>query len=426
MLLAPTNSRTWAPRVKCIIFDEIHSIGQADDGVVWEQLLLLAPCRMIGLSATVGNPKEFTDWLASTQKNIGVPLKLIKHNQRYSDLRKFAYRPPQSFVFKGLSATRQQKAILEAESIDGLRFIHPITSLLNGQRQMPEDLSLEPRDCYLLWKSMIKHASDRFPLPKELDPGRAMPSFVRRSDVFHWEAGLKKVLLSWMKEAQSPLESVRSDLIKLSVSYISPDGNDEHKDESETSRSADNNVKVITDKSLSYEEAMSKDQLCESAFSLLVGLHEKNALPALLFNYERFMCEQLAIATLRALEKVENEYKEGATWKHKLKEYEKYEAMKAKQASAAERSKKAGKRRMQSIDESEPDSANQGPHQFESFHPDRPLQQFSLANLQKLTWTELMDEIEDMREHVNPALLEALTRGIGVHHAGLNRHYRQW
>lgn len=86
MLLAPTNAKSWAPRVKWIIFDEIHSISQAQDGVVWEQLLLLAPCPIIALSATVGNPTEFCDWLTETQKALGQKLTMIQHSTRYSDL----------------------------------------------------------------------------------------------------------------------------------------------------------------------------------------------------------------------------------------------------------------------------------------------------------------------------------------------------
>jgi ATP-dependent RNA helicase DDX60 len=52
MILSPSNSKTWTPRIKTIIFDEVHSIGQAHSGVVWEQLLLMAPCQVIALSAS--------------------------------------------------------------------------------------------------------------------------------------------------------------------------------------------------------------------------------------------------------------------------------------------------------------------------------------------------------------------------------------
>jgi superfamily II RNA helicase len=59
MLLAPANAKTWASQIKRIIFDKIHCIGQANDGVVWEQLLLLSPCPIIALSATVDSTQRF-------------------------------------------------------------------------------------------------------------------------------------------------------------------------------------------------------------------------------------------------------------------------------------------------------------------------------------------------------------------------------
>lgn len=49
MLLAPENARVWSSKIRRIIFDEIHCIGQAEDGLVWEQLLLLSPCPIIAL-----------------------------------------------------------------------------------------------------------------------------------------------------------------------------------------------------------------------------------------------------------------------------------------------------------------------------------------------------------------------------------------
>lgn len=248
MLLSPNNAKTWAPRVKSIIFDEIHSIGQSDDGVVWEQLLLLAPCRIIALSATVGNPNEFADWLSITQKCLGVDLKLIKHDQRYSDLRKFFYSPPKKFDFQGLSRPKQ-KAILDHEFVQGLQPVHPVTSILNRQRLMSEDLSLEPRDCYLLWKCMVNDASSEFPVPNELSPKHSLPSFIRRSDVFEWEGRLKRFLSTWMTNPGSPFEKVRKDL----VSIFSP--------------SAQNSLLKI--------KTLREDSLATSVFPLLVDLPQQ-------------------------------------------------------------------------------------------------------------------------------------------------------
>jgi superfamily II RNA helicase len=49
----------------CIIFDEIHMIGDKDRGHVWENSIMLLPrhIQMICLSATLDNPEKFALWL---------------------------------------------------------------------------------------------------------------------------------------------------------------------------------------------------------------------------------------------------------------------------------------------------------------------------------------------------------------------------
>ena len=87
MLVNPSNAKSWSTKVKTIIFDEIHSIGNADDGVIWEKLLLLAPCPIIALSAKVGNPEKFSDWPATTQESSGFKLTMINVIPAYANLR---------------------------------------------------------------------------------------------------------------------------------------------------------------------------------------------------------------------------------------------------------------------------------------------------------------------------------------------------
>lgn len=419
MLLAPSNATTWAPRVKCIIFDEIHSIGQADDGLVWEQLLLLAPCRIIALSATVGNPDEFTDWLSSTQRTLGVPLTLIRHNHRFSDLRKFVFYPQQSVDFMGLPKVASKEGILESECIPGLSFVHPIASLVTRGRKMPEDLSLEPQDCYSLWRCMVRHQSSRFPVPAELNPQEALSSsFIRKADVYSWEQRLKEVLSDWMLDPESPFDNLRIDLqrgAQTPMSFQEPD-----------EKLWGEGKPPPTDIG-----AISKDELCRSVFPLLVGLHGRNALPAILFNYERTTCERLAISVFLELQTAEEKYKEGPVWKQKLKDFETrraaVEKMERKLASTVKKPKKtaADDRGSQSKEQSVRDAAGAESHPLDNFDSDIPLDQFTFADFRKITWAELMDEIQELEgHHINPLLLEALKRGIGVHHSGLNRRYR--
>lgn len=135
MLLSPTNSsqtKSWSRRIKRIIFDEVHSIGQSEEGVVWEQLLLLAPCPIIALSATVGNPEEFRDWLTVSQAKKGYKMEMIVHGVRYSDLRKFIYEPPEDFSFQGLQkAPRLPVPGLDEGNVicPNFQFVHPVSVL---------------------------------------------------------------------------------------------------------------------------------------------------------------------------------------------------------------------------------------------------------------------------------------------------------
>jgi hypothetical protein len=177
MLLAPSNAEkksSWSNRIKRIIFDEVHCIGQADDGLVWEQLLLLAPCPIIALSATVGNPADLSGWLASTQKALGHDLVMVQHAHRYSDLRKFLYLPPTKFAFDGL----KDREIISAPGLDGspgFAFVHPVASLVNRSRGIPEDLSLEARDCLLLYNSFARYQTDKHRISGSLHPSKALP-----------------------------------------------------------------------------------------------------------------------------------------------------------------------------------------------------------------------------------------------------------
>ena len=64
-----------------VIFDECHYINDPDRGKVWEECFILLPpsVQIIGLSATLGNPIPFAQWLGSLK---AIPLHLIQTNHR--------------------------------------------------------------------------------------------------------------------------------------------------------------------------------------------------------------------------------------------------------------------------------------------------------------------------------------------------------
>ena len=61
LLLSPKVSKFWAPRLRRIVFDEVHSIGNLEGGVIWEQLLIMTTVPLIALSPTIGNATEFQE-----------------------------------------------------------------------------------------------------------------------------------------------------------------------------------------------------------------------------------------------------------------------------------------------------------------------------------------------------------------------------
>lgn len=57
-------------RLKCVIMDEIHFLGDKGRGSVWEEILIGLPkeIQIIGLSATVSNIEEFALWLGKFEE----------------------------------------------------------------------------------------------------------------------------------------------------------------------------------------------------------------------------------------------------------------------------------------------------------------------------------------------------------------------
>jgi hypothetical protein len=417
MLLSPTNAlakNSWSNRVKRIIFDEVHCIGQADDGLIWEQLLLLAPCPIIALSATVGNPVELSSWLADTQRAIKNDFVMIKHDHRYSDLRKFTYLPPQRFNFEPL----KKQSDIPIPGLDGsssFAFVHPIASLVDRSRGIPEDLSLEARDCLLLYNSLERHQTQTFKLNPELHPLKSLPKVVRKPDILKWESELKTVVQQLMKTQESVFDQVVLDLGQSVIAHKhTPDDNET----GHNSRTVDSN------------------SLQSTTLPLLAQLHKTDALPAIVFNYARNQCEVLAQEVMRELEASETAWKASdAGWQKKLAAFQQWtesqekaaEKVKKAPSAKAKKSKNAGEEddRGSKLDTMR-ESGDIGSTTFARFDADAPVDGFHFADWKKLLPSELEDYQYQLHKWKVPKwLVDLLSRGIGVHHSGMNRKYRQ-
>lgn len=352
MLLSPSNANSWSTRVRRIIFDEIHSIGQSEDGMVWEQLLLLAPCPIIALSATAGYPEEFNDWLTETQKSLGSEILMIRHDTRYSDLRKYLYGPPAHLHFEGRGVA--ESLGLGLDGLVGLAPLHPITTLVDRSRGMPDDLTLEARDCLSLWRAMIAHQTEEYQVLDELHPAEALPHCIRKQDVLIWEKNLKVHVLKWMSDHNSPFEKVLRSLIARSRSTPGP-----------------------------QSSAVGRSSLEESTLPLLLELHKRRALPVILLNYDRARCESIATTILKRLVDAENVWKQGSQWQKMIDGYEKYLEQKDKKPEKGVKTKtKKEDEKSSKLERLREDASKQSDieSKYDGFDPNTPLADFSFAS----------------------------------------------
>lgn len=80
-LLSPDPALADLEQVAAVVMDEFHNFNDRERGIVWELSLALLPARVrvMLLSATVGNPYEFADWL---RKQHGRRLEVVVSNER--------------------------------------------------------------------------------------------------------------------------------------------------------------------------------------------------------------------------------------------------------------------------------------------------------------------------------------------------------
>ena len=365
----------------------------------------------------MGNPEEFSQWLGSTQKAIGVKLDTVQHHTRYSDLRKFIFTPPDRFCFNGLP-DRPKISTPGLDGSPGFAFVHPVASLRNHSRGIPTDLTFEARDCLLLYNSMKKHQTEDYPVDQTLDPEKNLPEILRKSDILQWEKELKRVLAIWISNSNSPFEDVQKD---LSVSI------DSHVKTGDLLSNPDRSGSDPTYRSVN------PDSLESTTLPLLVELHRKDNLPAILFNFDRNVCEELAQELIRELETCEERWKESnPKWKKKMAEFEKWKEFQEKNSKKTQAVKGGKKKKETNEDGSESkadrlrDDASSESSSLASFDPKAPVEGFHFADIRKLPTSELEDLQKQLRRRqVTPWLIEALSRGVGCHHQGMNRKYRQ-
>ncbi|KAL4079734.1 hypothetical protein J3A83DRAFT_4155359 [Scleroderma citrinum] len=391
MLLSPPLARSWSPRVQYIILDEIHTIGQQEGGSVWEQILLLTPCPIIGLSATVGSPDQFNEWLAMVQKAGGFNHKFVHHPHRYSHLRKFFYniyeKPKTAF-----------ESLILHQATGRMRFLHPIAMLAFGARSIPSDLALESSDTLTLFQVLKTHGGLSPSVLEKLEPTNFFPQkkLLQQKDVIMYDEALKACLAPMMASFD-PHDS------KTHLSRVIT-----RLEDSTLSRVPSNVINTPPDRAT----------FRRNLIYLVADLHAQGDLPAILFSFDRSDCEIMAQDLVLILQAHEQKWREESPeWQRKLAQYELWVSR------AKERERLAARA---AANKKDPDEPHTETVEWQaSFNPNEPLPAFSFANTRVYSMSTLEEDMRDLTwTSTPPWASQCLRRGIAVHHSGMNRRYR--
>ena len=259
ILLLTGKNVEWANRIRHIIFDEVHCIGE-QGGEVWEQLLLMMEPKkgFLALSATLGNVDHFYEWLKKVEQRRGRTVYKVVHHERWNDLYPWVWDETKR-TFESLNPCWVLKKLQTLK--------HRI-----DEASFPKDLKLLPEHCILLNDTMREFVDDSsrddFDMAKyfaRLRPDDGLWNLSMR-DVCAWEAHLKSLLFNLRPEMQKTVLETLSKQTQLCF--------------------------LKSDESLG--EIDEYNYVNREIVPLIKDLKRRDMLPAICFMLSRKGCERLA------------------------------------------------------------------------------------------------------------------------------------
>lgn len=114
--------------VSYVIFDEIHWLNDEDRGTVWEESIILTPAhiKILGLSATIANAAELTQWIKSIR---GEEVILIEEQKRIVPLDYYYFTKDTGAVTYEQLIDFYSSKIRSGANQDGVPLFKPTTHL---------------------------------------------------------------------------------------------------------------------------------------------------------------------------------------------------------------------------------------------------------------------------------------------------------
>jgi hypothetical protein len=421
LMLCPAHE-SLVHRIQYVIFDEVHCIGQTHmDGRVWERLLLANRAPILALSATVGNPDPFFNWLADAERMKGREIHLIVHKARWSDLEKYVYLPREvdpsrRCVFDDIHRFR---TLAEHQ---GIVSINPCVALSPGlgldsfdvKEGFPRDLAFSPSDALSLYSAMVRYADRLLPAEMKqrlaaLDPDRCLSNsprqYIDKTIAQNYVQTLKDELTYWnnngLVAASQAVFSGLSSTVQNRIDITENVHHAEHKD------------------------PYNADFLSKHFLAFCLELYSNDRLPAVVFCLNEGLCETLLNNVLNELEARDEAVNQSPEALEKKAERNKLRLERLRQKQRAESRTKSGNDEHNNAAEEPEDFGDLAEEDENAVDPHfsflRETEHMNSVDLEY--WLgRVLYKTGWRRDH---PFIRALFRGIGIHHPALKMHYRQ-
>jgi len=403
------------------VFDEVHSLNN-DDGPALQRLIRAIPttCKVLALSATIGNAEELTSWWETI---VGAgEIELVVHKSRFINLQRYVWSKPNA-----------------TEGTSGLELLHPCAVLsveyLTSEAYKSSDIAFTPVDAYGLYKSMDALVSGSSVDVSDLKPKKHFAELTKNTNgrislmqakeyedllkerlvqIAHQEPELCRLLLASLapgadlkaikKERKTMLEKPKEEIKAYDI---------------ETAKKWNATVQQAMSASES-EDSTSKESLADLCFDL----HKRERLPAIVFQLDSVRCQALFDGLLRELEERE------------VAKYPNYRTDLERQANGLERMREKAVKRAGKPSSEQDSIADQqefgeaggadavdvdAPHpDFVLTPPGRGMGLVETRDVQD----KLRDDLPGSEDQAHP-LLRGLRRGIGMYIEGLPSAYHR-
>jgi len=481
-LLTSHEREDYINSIDYVIFDEVHCLGEGSGGEVWERLIMLVRCPFIALSATVGEPAVFQNWLSRVGKPFALSkaneghlkeeVVLIHHHLRWSDLQKYIYLP---------------KSYLEDGAYDnGNLFIgchkrnfgwksacmefHPAAAVAMGmgldQRDgFPEHLNFSPNDSLKLYEAMVSEAEgypELIESLKDVHPHSYFePLVITKKEARNWEIDLKDVLWLWIsgQSKEEPVKpAAKPNSRKNSPKIVAPEKPKKatlSRSYVDVARKCLNHLAELPKRRIEAVEKNCFEQqkdpysfgfVVDHITKLLLDLERMNRMPVLIFCLDQRQCELLLKRICENLAKAEENDKGKKMTKEDLIEERKKDKKIQKELKKIEKEIEALKKvkAVRTRDRAGKDNRVDNTEQLEALEDKKNrllgLEQGDDTFDERFTFVKTGERLteDDMyfwkrrcmrRSGIyaggNHIHIKCLDRGIGIHHEKLGGQYKQ-